>query len=415
VPAFLVPAETSSCFDRPVHGRSKADFLQSAKLITEPNRTMDNQFPKFRLLMAASVLACCVSANAQQYLFTNDNIARGNSTTALSTNLYGAITVLETYPTGGNGSGEGSYYGSQPIVAAQTSDNSCLFVANNGSSTIAAFQINLLNGGLTAVSGSPFSDGESGDQSEGISLAQGKGELLFAGNSHFNSISVMKIAPDCSLTLANTVALSYSPVALKVTPNSGHLIASYLGPVDAFHITYSSSQITEQGPFEAQGATAGIDIDCNSEYVYFGDASANTQVEVFSLENGILSEVDDFTDTQGENSNTVLLSADQKKLYVTGNQSNQISVLSVNGSGSLSFAHIYDLKDPGSYALGLATDETGEQVFVSEVNKLESIGVFATKWKTLAELKNSPYSIINNDRAFASLVAVPSYSCPAKK
>jgi 6-phosphogluconolactonase (cycloisomerase 2 family) len=376
---------------------------------------MNLQFWKVRGLLTAALLAGCISASAQQYLFTNDNIASGNSTTALGTNQYGAITVLQTYATGGKGSGEGSYFGSQPIIAAQTSDNWCLFVANNGSSTVAAFQINLQNGNLTAVSGSPFSDGESSDQPEGISLAQGKGQLLFAGNSRFNNISVMKISSDCSLSLANTVPLSYSPVALKVTPNAGHLIASYLGPVDAFHINYSSDQITEQGPFEAQGATAGIDIDCNSEYVYFGDASANTQVEVFSLQGSEMTEIDNFTDTQGENSNNVLLSADQKKLYVTGNQSSQVSVLSVNGDGALTFAHIYKLKDPGSYALGLATGETGDQLFVSEVNTMESIGVFAAKWKTLTELKNSPYSIINNDRAFAGLAAVPGYSCPSPK
>jgi hypothetical protein len=371
----------------------------------------------WKLYVLAAVLAVpgCISAAAQQYLFTNDNIANGNSTTALSINQFGGISVLQTYSTGGNGSGEGSYYGSQAIVSAETSENWCLFVSNNGSSTIAAFQINSENGDLTAVSGSPFSDGESGDQSEGISLAQGKSELLFAGNSRFNSISVLKIASDCSLSFRNTVALSYSPVDLKVTPNYGHLIASYLGPVDAFKINYSTSQLSEQGPFDAQGATAGIDVDCNSEYVFFGDASGNTQVEVFNLTNGILSEIDNFTDTQGENSNNVLLSSDQKKLYVTGNQSNQISVLSVSSSGSLSFSHIYGLRDPGSYALGLATSESGGEVFVSEVNKMESVGAFNTRYKTLSELKNSPYSIVNNDRAFAGLVAVPSYSCPANK
>jgi hypothetical protein len=376
---------------------------------------MTKQYRKLRLPQVLFVLASCICACAQQYLFTNDNISTGNSTTALSANPYGAVSVLGTYSTGGDGSGEGSYYGSQPIVAAQTIDNSCLFVANGGSSTVAAFQINLQNGGLTAVSGSPFSDGESGDQSEGISLAQGKGELLFAGNSRSRSLSVLKIASDCALTVLNTIALSYSPVDLKVTPNYGHLIVSYLGPVDSFHIDYSTGQLTEQGPFDSQGEPAGIDIACNSEYVFFGDAAANTQVEVFSLENGILSEIDNFTDTQGVNSNNVLLNADQKVLYVTGNQSNQVSVLSVSGSGSLSFDHIYNLKDPGSYALGLATDETGEQLFVSEVNKMESLGVFAARSKTLSELKNSPYQIVDNARAFAGLVAVPGYSCPPKK
>ena len=364
-------------------------------------------------MLGAVALACASASSAQEYVYTNDNIASANSSTVLSVDTTGSLKVLHTYSTGGMGSGGGSDYASQPVAAAKTSANWCLFVSNARSSNIAAFRINLKNGRLTTVAGSPFSDGASGEQISGISLAVGRGKLLFAANSQSESISVMKVSSNCGLSLVGTVSLSYAPVALKVTPNGNYLIASYLGPVDSFSINYKGGTITELGPFPSQGAPAGIDIRCDSARVFFGDANATTEVEVFAIQSdGQLNEVSNFTDPHGSNSNNVLLSADQSKLYVSNNQSNQITVLSASKSGHLTFDSITTLHKPGEYALGLATNKAGNLLFVSEVNDPESIGVLAAKGKSLTEVPDSPFRVVNNDRAFGGLVFVPTYSCP---
>jgi len=375
---------------------------------------MSSYFSRLRLVALAAVALACASVSlAQQYVYTNDNIASANSTTVLSVDTTGSLKVLRTYSTRGKGSGSGSDYGSQPIAATHTSTNWCLFVSNAGSSNIAAFRINLKNGKLTTVPGSPFSDGASGEQMTGISLAVGKSKLLFAANSESDSISVMKVSSNCTLSLVGMVNLSYAPVALKVTPNGNFLIASYLGPVDSFHIDYKDNTITELGPFPSKGAPAGVAIRCGSTRVFFGDTNANTQVEVFAIHsNGKLSEVSDFTNQEGSSSNNVLLSPDQKKLYVTNNQSNQITVLSVSTSGHLTFDSITTLNKPGAYALGLATNKGGNLLFVSEVNDPEKIGVLAASGKSLKEVPNSPFSVVHNGRAFGGLVFVPTYSCP---
>jgi len=373
-----------------------------------------NYFSKLGTFLFAAVGLTCASASlAQQFVYTNDNIVSSNSTSLLSVDSTGSLKVVHTYSTGGKGSGSGSYYASQPIAAAQTLANWCLFVSNAGSSNIAAFRINSKSGKLTTVSGSPFSDGASGEQMSGISLAVGKGKLLFAANSESGSISVMRISSNCALTLATTLNLSYAPVALKVTPNGDYLIASYMGPVDSFHINYNDGTITEIGPFQSRGAPAGIDIRCDGSKVFFGDTNAHTQVEVFSINrSGQLRKVSDFTDSKGTNSNNVLLSADQKELYVTNNQSNQITVLSVAGSGGLTFDHIITLRDPGEYALGLATNKAGTLLFVSEVNDPESIGVLVPRGTRLTEVPKSPFGVVDNNKAFGGLLAVPTYSCP---
>jgi len=375
---------------------------------------MSSYFSRLRSVALAVIALACASASlAQQYVYTNDNIASANSTTVLSVDTTGSLKALHTYSTGGKGSGDGSDYGSQPIAATQTPTNWCLFVSNAGSSNIAAFRINLNNGTLTTVSGSPFADGASGEQMSGISLAVGGSKLLFAANSESDSISVMKVSSNCKLSLVGKVNLSYAPVGLKVTPNGNFLIASYLGPVDSFQIDYTNNTITELGPFPSKGAPAGVDVRCGSTRVFFGDANANTQVEVFAIDsNGQLSEVSDFTNADGSNSNNVLLSADQKKLYVTNNQSNQITVLSVSASGNLTFDSITTLNKPGAFSLGLATNKGGNLLFVSEVNNPEKIGVLAASGKSLQEVPNSPFRVINNDRAFGGVVFVPPYSCP---
>ena len=95
---------------------------------------------------------------------------------------------------------------------------------------------------LTAVKGSPFSDGESSDQRFGVGLAAG-GSLLFAGNTDNNSISVLRINSKCSLKLLTKVAVPGSPAGMKVTPDNKSLIVAYIGQVDSFGINFATGHL----------------------------------------------------------------------------------------------------------------------------------------------------------------------------
>ena len=365
------------------------------------------------LILAVTVFVCSSVCHAQQYLYTNDNVAnKANSTTALKINTAGKATIIKTYPTGGRSAGGGSYYASEPIALAQTTSNSCLFVSNGGDSTIAAFKIDLASGKLATVKGSPFSYGVSGSQPLGISLAVGDGKLLFAGNSHNNSISVLKIAANCSLKSSSSVTVSYSPVDLKTTPNTKYLIATYMGPVDSFAIDYSKGKLTELGPFSSSGSAAGVDITCDGSTAFFGDAATHTEVEAYRIQaSGKLSELGKFTNSKGSNSNNVLLSKDQKKLFVTNNQSNEISVLAVGHNGVQFFETIVKLNTPGQFSASLAENKAGTQLYVSEARNPESIGVLGIKSSSLKEVPGSPFGVVNNGFSPAGLIAVPAFTC----
>jgi 6-phosphogluconolactonase (cycloisomerase 2 family) len=364
-------------------------------------------------LLTALVFALVSAAQAQQYLYTNDNVAnKTNSTTALKVNAAGKAAVIKTYSTAGKSSGGSSYYASEPIVSAVTSKNSCLFVSNGGDSTIAAFKIDTTSGKLAAVKGSPFSYGVTGAQPFGISLAVANNQFLFAGNSKDNSISVLSIAATCSLKGSSSVNLSFSPVDIKATPNGKYLIASYMGPIDSFSIDASKGTLTELGPFSSSGSAAGLDITCDGATVFFGDAATHTEVEAYRIESdGKLNELGNFTNGKGSNSNNVLLSKDQKKLYVTNNLSNQISVLAVNHNGVQFFESITTLTSPGQFSAGLAENKAGTQVYVSEAKNPESIGVLTAKGFSVKEVKGSPFGVVPNGFAPAGLIAFPAFSC----
>jgi 6-phosphogluconolactonase (cycloisomerase 2 family) len=359
---------------------------------------------------------CPAQLHAQQYLFTNDNVYDGNgttpnSTTALSVSATGVIKVLHTYSTGAESAG-GSYFAETPVAYAETKTNNCLFVSNGGNSTISAFSIDLSDGKLKTVKGSPFSYGESGRQQYGIGLATGGGTLLFAGNTAYNNISVLKISPACALKAVKTYSAPGSPDGLKVTADGKFLISAFLGVVDSFQINYSKGHLKELGPFSAQGAPAGIEISCDGSTAYFGDAGANTQVEVFSISpQGVLAEINNFTNSHGMNSNNVILSPDESKLYVSNTMSNQITTLSTSSGGGLHYDSQTTLSGTLEWPLGMAFGKSGNRLFVSETNNPETIGVLKAKGKGLKEIAGSPFSVVANGEDPPSMIAVPGKSC----
>jgi 6-phosphogluconolactonase (cycloisomerase 2 family) len=185
-----------------------------------------------------------------------------------------------------------------------------------------------------------------------------------------------------------------------------------MGPVDSFSIDYSKSQLKELGPFSSSGSAAGIDIACDGATAFFGDAATNTEVEAYRIQsNGKLSELANYKDKKGSNSNNVMLSKDQKTLYVTNNQSNEISILEVGRNGVEFRQGIVKLNKPGEFSDTLTQNKTGTQVFVSEARNPESAGVLVPKGGSLKEVPGSPFGVLNNFFAPAGVVAVPGFSC----
>ena len=195
---------------------------------------------------------------------------------------------------------------------------------------------------------------------------------------------------------------------MKVTPDGAFSIVAYIGQVDSFKIDSTTGDLTELGPFSPKGSAAGVEISCDGSTVYFGDAASNTQVEVFSINSsGDLKELNNFTNKNGESSDNIILSTDGKHLYVSNTMSNQITYFLSDSNGDLTYDSTIKLNKPGLYALGVTTGSNGHDLFVSEQNNPESIGVLAADGDTLKEVSGSPFHVIKNGSDPAGLTAVP--------
>jgi len=368
----------------------------------------------FRTIALAVVLSVVFPSalRAQQYVYANNDDDSGgdhNIVTAFSVNSAGQMSVINTYPTGGLGTG--GYNALSSVTSARTGSNLCLFVSNGGSNNVSAFTINPANGTLTGVSGSPFASGGRGNNFD-IGLVVADNKALIAGNTVSNNISVFGIKPNCALELGNTYNPPGSPDGMKVTPNGKFLIEANLGSPDSWKIN-SNGTLTELGPFSALGTTAGVDISCDGTTAYFGDAGTNTEVEVYSISaTGQLTEINDYTNTNGQNSNNVMLSADGKLLYVAEVVSNQIETLTVGAGGELTYDGEVKLNVMQfNSALGMATVQSGKGIFVAETGPAQ-IGVLGANGTSLKEVANSPFSLNDNFAFIIGIAAVPGKSCP---
>ena len=109
------------------------------------------------------------------------------------------------------------------------------------------------------------------------------------------------IKPNCALKKGKTVNAAGSPIGMKATPDGKYLLTAYLGQVDSFQIKNTKGGLVELGPFSANGATAGVEISCDSSTAYFGDASSEIEVEVYSISSaGKLTEINNFTNTSAD-------------------------------------------------------------------------------------------------------------------
>src|ERR1700689_2598698 len=105
---------------------------------------MKNRFSWFLVLTVAA--ACCVLAPQMRaadsagtpFVVTNNNLNGPNTISALAL-ASGGLDFLGSLPTGGNGSGGGSFAISRAVVYVKGSDQ-CGFFSDSGSSDVAAFK-----------------------------------------------------------------------------------------------------------------------------------------------------------------------------------------------------------------------------------------------------------------------------------
>lgn len=382
------------------------------------------------------------------YIYTNNNNNGLNTISAFAIDATGALTEISGSPylTGGNGaSNTTSLPSANRIVIA----GNFLFAANDQSNNVSVFSIDPNTGNLAPVAGSPFAivgEPARGVESRGtgISLAiTPDNKFLFTANSELGIIASFSIAPNGTLTqipLMQTPSstlgifrLAFGPNSLKVSPNGKFLFVSFPTTltVRTFSIAADGKLTFVQAPglnINGGGEPAGLEVSCTGERLYVGNSFKDVPFlsQLFTLEipsDGVLTNASRFGfPTTGGDTAGLLLSPDNKFLFVSHQDELSISVLQVGSTGNLTTVSGSPfLVNADLVFTGLATNQSGSLLMAANtgsdpdrgINSPPSIYVFRVAANgSLALVPNSPYRTRQNNSRLQSIATFPARKCP---
>jgi 6-phosphogluconolactonase (cycloisomerase 2 family) len=162
--------------------------------------------------------------------------------------------------------------GTNPLAVAVDPSNRFAYVVNQGSNTIAGFEINPVTGALTAIPGSPFAAGAAPN-----SLAvDPSGSFLYVADAGANNVSAFAIN-SVSGSLAPVTGSPFkagsTPVSLFADPLDRFIYIANSGSnnVSAFSINHATGALSAiaGSPFAASGGqTNWINVDPSGSFAY---------------------------------------------------------------------------------------------------------------------------------------------------
>ncbi len=267
--------------------------------------------------------------------------------------------------------------------------------------------------------GTPFPTG--GSDGAGIALAvTPNGRFLYAASSGgSNNLSAFTIAHDGGLApIGAPIPAGGEPDGIKVSPGGKFLAVGVIGVgIGMFRIGSDGALTPVPGsPFPAQGAARGasfVDINCRSDLLFAGHgAIAPTTASVFTIaSDGTLSEITGSPITlSGSNSNVVVLSPDDRHLFVSNQVSNTITSLDVASGGSLvSVTGSPFSNSGGTVPAGMATNRAGTLLYVANFSNVVT-GFRVGRNGELSPVAGSPFAT-GVTGLLRSLTAFPPKSC----
>jgi WD40 repeat protein len=208
----------------------------------------------------------------------NNDLSSGNSATVVKCTPGSTYhcSVFNTLVTGGTGLG-GGYFAAPRVGQENTSE--CLYIADAGSSDIAAFW---KNGSVFSLTGNYSNSALSGDY-EGMGLAASPdGKFLYAAYSGSDNLGVWAVGTDCALTFKSSTQESDAVAPIALTSDGKVLVVSEPnnGTLDTFLTNESKGTLTLVNSVSCGSGSCfptGIDITkVSSSGTYFvvaGDAT----------------------------------------------------------------------------------------------------------------------------------------------
>jgi 6-phosphogluconolactonase (cycloisomerase 2 family) len=379
---------------------------------------MNRPLSALLLLSIIEVLLSSPAWSQQDFVYTNDDVFPRNTVSAFSVSRVGTLTPVPGSPfyTGGIGFG-GGFLSANRITTVKN----FLYVSNAVSTDVSVFTINPVTGALTTFEGSPFPAGGSG--AFGISLAATPdGRFLFAGKADSSDITTFSISPNGAL-IPQGAPLSLGYVRdgvsyLNVSANGKFLavtipIAKAIG---MFNIGDDGTLTPVPGsPFSAdgEGVPTGVAINCAANLLFAGESSGNATLFVYSIAaDGELTPKpgSPFVAPEGAGAVGVLLSEDERNLFVSNTFSDSMGLFGVGSDGVLTSGAIFPVAS-GGLPSGIATNKANTLLYTAIFSQASpSIGVFRISQGGLLIAAHSPIKT-GRPQGLLSLTAFPTKVC----
>jgi DNA-binding beta-propeller fold protein YncE len=386
---------------------------------------------------AAGIAVPSAKTAQKHYVVTNDDVSVNLSPGPNSVTFYTAsdpsspkLTLLKSLLTGGDGVGNGTYAQVKQSLAPDGKDE-CIYAADAGSNDVAG-----IIGNTQTVAGN-FKGSTTDNSADGMGVTLNpNGKYLYASFTSSNTIATFSVGSGCTLTfVADTSAIGLGGgVPYTLAARGTILVVAYAdGSIESFN-TSSGTPVSNGDEQFTSGVTQeayadGIDITSDGHYAIFGDAvNGTTTVEVSNISTGKLTATIVYGGRSGGfgaglNSNNVWLSPDESMLYVSNNNSGQVTGLFFNKtSGVITYgctsSALKGFNSSWFDTTGLATaltSGTGKVLWVGEEGNgfapPSSIGILSVASSngscTLTESANSPASDPSSP-SLRSLSAFPS-------
>jgi len=349
------------------------------------------------------------------YVNTNNGL---NSVAAFSVAADGVLTPVPGSPflTGGFGSSVGAFAANRSTVCTV---GNRLYVSNDGSNSVSAFNVDPSTGILTTVPGSPFATG--GTNTGGTSLdCASNGQFLFASNATSKDISVFAIDAGGALipVVGSPFPVINTPIQIKLLPGGGVLyVVEGRNLIEGFTVSSSGSLTAvpgspfSGGPFDPNTmGVAGVEINCAGTLLFAPVSGGSTVVSVFNIAaNGAITPIvgSPFT-FSGPNGNSLaaILHPNERLLFVTI-QFFGVAALKVATNGALTPV----LGSPfpaGGGVQQLSINRTGTVLYVNnEFGSLHVLRIAGTG--ALDPAPGSPFAVGSD--TLPSVSALPAKSC----
>jgi len=357
------------------------------------------------LLFVVSLLNGCGTKNS-----ASTGPAGSTTSFAFISNMgSGTVSAFAINNAGGISAVSGSPFtsGAGAEFMAMDQVHKFLFVSNQDANTVSAFSVNTGAGILTAAPGSPFAAGAT---PHGVAVDP-LGKFVFVGNENDNTVSVFSInSANGALTQVpgSPFTGATHPFGLTVSPSGTLLFVSSFNSnqgagnntVSTFTVDATTGALTPvAGPFATSspaGITAPIGITTDGKFLFVGNHMAESVVALNIASSGTLTSVAPLPSPAPAcsvscHNNPLRLAVDPQDKFIYWGNV-QAGTLATFNINNGNLAFVSSVPT-GQHPFGLAFDPSGSFLFV--INKADnSISAFSVNSNTgmVSPVQGSPFA-----------------------